>query len=373
MARLPTVHPRHSAPARPGEARLLVAELLGDDDVASEAAAARLAILGRPSVRPLLQALETAEPAHAVRVLGVLERLADPLTLPAVAAALDSGTPEIAEAAVWALSALLQATKDTVATAALDRLTAAALDTSRPRSVRLAALRALASLELEAVALVRAQLLSDPDEDVRRAAGGADDAQDGAQAEAGPTAVPGRGQAEALAPRPPDNDVVRAAVAGALPDDPETLRVALGHADAVSVSDLHRLIVVLREAERQAPESPAAGWLACRAAVHQVLADRDSRVAVYDLRDTLEALGPQAPVGILSALRDVGDAASLDVIVEAWAAHADPWFRSQLASAFGAIVTREGLTRRHAVVRRVAQRHPDALAALWAAAQERAS
>ncbi len=367
------MHPQHSAPARPGEARLLVAELLGDDGVASETAAARLAILGRPSVRPLLHALETAGPAHAVRVLGVLERLADPLTLPAVTAAAGSTSPEVAEAAVWALSALLQAPKAAVSTAALDHLTATALDAERPRPVRLAALQALSSLDLEAVALVRAQLLSDADEEVRRAAGGtARDENDGDAGEAG-AAQNEHADERVPAARESHADVIHAAVAGTLPRDPEVLRVALGHADAVSVTDLHRLVVALRDAERHASATQAAGWLTCRAAAHQALADRDSRVAVYDLRDTLEALGPRAPVGILSALRDVGDAASLDVIVEAWSAHEDAWFRSQLASAFAAIVAREGLTRRHAVLRRASQRQPAALAALWAAAQERAS
>lgn len=322
---------------------MLVAELLGDDPVASEAAAARLAILGRPSIRAVLHALEDATPVHAVLLLGVLERIADPLALPAVAAMLDRRAPETDEAAVCALAALLQAPRASVSAAALDHLTATALDVERDRTVRLAALQAISSIDLEAVALVRAQLLSDQDEDIRRAAGHEDTS-------------------------------LGASLDGGLPEDPEVLRVALGRAEGVSVSDLHRLVVALRDAERGAA-SPATslGWLTCRAAVHQALASRDSRVAVYDLRDTLEARGPETPVGMLSALRDVGDAASLEVLVEAWAAHEDAWFRSQLASAFTAIVGREGLTRRHAVLRRAAQRRPDAVAALWAATQSRTS
>lgn len=377
----PDVHPNDNAPARPGESRLLVADLLGDDPVAAETAAARLAILGRPSVRALVGALPAATAPQRVRLIGVLERLGDAAALPALATAVTHEDADTAEAAVGALAALLQAPKASVSAAALDHLTAATLDRGRPSAVRVAALRALGTVDLETVALVRAQLLSDPDATVRALAARGDTAatsRDGnGDGEPTPEAAPADDRRAGAAPRRPDTPgdapeagrSIAAAVAGRLPDDPETLRRALAHAGEVSLGDLHRLVGVLREAERGGDAPQAAGWLTCRAAAHQALASRGSRLAVYDLRDALEALGPRTPVGMLSALRDVGDAASLDAVAEAWTGHDDGWFRQQLASVTAAIVAREGLTRRHAVVRRLVQRWPAAVAALWPAPQ----
>jgi len=360
------VHANDAAPARPGESRLLVASLLGDDPVAADAAAARLAILGRPAVRPLVAALDGAPPAHAVRVLGVLEHLADPLAMPALARAAASDDAATAEAAVGALAPLLQARRGNVAATALDHLTAATLDRGRPRPIRLAALRALSAVDLEAVALVRAQLLSDPDEAIREAAGGSAATAPPPEADRPASVATG---ARASAPSEVPAALVGEAAAGRLPEDPECLRTALARAEDVSLGDLHRLVEVLRGVERATRDDRAAGWLACRAAAHQALAARGSRLAGYDLRDTLVALGPNTPVGMLSALRDVGDAAALEAIAEAWTQHEDGWLRHQLAAVWAAIVQREGLTRRHGVVRRAAQRWPAAVTALWAGPQ----
>lgn len=341
-------------PERPGQSRALIATLLADDPVAAEAAAARLAIIGRASVRPVLDALREASPGQSVRLLSVLERVADPLALPALAAALDSAHVDVAEGAVAALSSLLTSPRHAAATDALDRLTAVTLDRTRPGRVRRAALDALSTLDLEAVALVRAQLLGDDDHEIREAA-----------RTAGPLQV-------ASTPTGADaasaTDVVRRAADGRLPSDPDVLRQALAASDEVSLADLHRVVQRLRDEERRAPAA-AAGWQVARAAAHLALAARGSRLAVYDLRETIGQLGAATPVGVLSALQAVGDGASLDAIVDAWMATGDTWFRGQLAATFAAIVRRESLSRRHAVVRRLSQRAPDAVDALWPARQ----
>ena len=341
-------------PERPGQSRALIATLLDDDPVAAEAAAARLAILGRPSVRNLLLALPGASTVQAVRVLGVLERLGDPLALSALADAVADARDEVAEAGVVALAVLLTAPRSTVAATALDHVTAAALDTSRARQVRLAALRALVALDLDIVAPLRAQLLTDADVEVRAAA----------------EAVPGSAANEDASPTGPSSAasspvaVVLAAAGGTFPNDPDDLRMALVSAgEEVALADLHRVIQRLREVERHSPEEGE--WRAARATAHQALATRGSRLAVYDLRETVQALGVATPVGVLSALQAVGDTASLDAVVEAWVASDDPWFRGQLAATFAAIVQREGLTRRHGAVRKLTQRAPNAIDALW--------
>lgn len=339
-------------PERPGQSRALIATLLGDDPVAAEAAAARLAILGRPSVRNLLLALPGASTVQAVRVLGVLERLGDPLAVSALADAVADARDDVAEAGVAALSVLLTAPRSTVAATALDHVTEAALDTSRARAVRLAALRALVALDLDIVASLRAQLLTDADVEVRAAAEAA------SALAADEDALPSPSGVASAA------DVVLAAAGGTFPTDPADLRQALASAgEDVAVADLHRVIQRLREVERHSPEADE--WRAARAAAHQALAARGSRLAVYDLRETVHALGVATPVGVLSALQAVGDTASLDAVVEAWTASDDPWFLGQLAATFAAIVQREGLTRRHGAVRKLTQRTPDAVEALW--------
>jgi hypothetical protein len=95
-----------------------------------------------------------------------------------------------------------------------------------------------------------------------------------------------------------------------------------------------------------------------------VLALRGSRVALYDLRETLEDRSMRLPVSFLTALHVVGDASCLEPLASAWdAAAADRTaegvrWRQQLASAFRAITHREKITRRHAVMKRIAARWP---------------
>jgi hypothetical protein len=104
--------------------------------------------------------------------------------------------------------------------------------------------------------------------------------------------------------------------------------------------------------------------MTARAAAHQALADRHSRLAVFDLRDTFESATARLPIGFLAAVTRVGDASCLESLAAAWHQVHDGWMREHLASAFGEILTREKLTRRHAVVRRVIGRFPDAAKAL---------
>ena len=86
---------------------------------------------------------------------------------------------------------------------------------------------------------------------------------------------------------------------------------------------------------------------------------------MYDLRETLDALGDQTPVGMLSALQQVGDAPVLDVVADAWQRTTDSWFREKLVTIFRAVAAREKITRRHAAMKKLAARQPDAFAALW--------
>ena len=99
--------------------------------------------------------------------------------------------------------------------------------------------------------------------------------------------------------------------------------------------------------------------------VHVALSDRGSRVAVYDLRETLESAPGMLPATFLSALGQVGDRSCLEAVVGALARATksrkpNAEWRGQLLATARSIVQREALTRRHGVVRRLMSRWPDA-------------
>lgn len=339
----------------PGQSLALIEALCSDDGVVSEAAAARLAITGLPAVRHLLKALDTASARDRVRMLGVLERIGAASARPRLVEALHDPDDDVAGAAAAALGSLLTSPDSDTAAATLDHLAATALDATRAVAVRLAAIGALQQVDdIDAIAMVRAQLLADTEPLMRTAARG-----DGP-----PVEDTGRPSQQDSDEQPP-LERLEAAATGTLPDDPTSLRQAVAAtAGTASLTTLHRLIERMREHEATRPPN-ARDWQATRAAVHQALADRGSRTAVYDLRDTVAHLGASTPVGVLSALQRIGDTPTLDVLADAWRGTDDEWFRKQLASTFHAIVSREGLTRRHAAVRRLGQRVPEAFDALW--------
>lgn len=354
---------RHSAlqspplvPPRPGQSKALLDQLLADHDpVTVEATIARLAIAGRPALRQVLQRLDEADQAHLPRLLRVLERVADPSALSAARRYLAHAAPDVATAAVDAVGALLDAPDAEAATGALDALTATLLDPTRPESVRLRAWDALAntpnptaSYDADVLAPLRLQLRRDAVQALRVAAGeGLDDV---------PLVVDeSSGQAQ-----------LDAAAGGALPADPESLRQLLASdGPEASLAVLHRVIERVRSHEQALGRDEAEAWRVVRATAHQVMASRGSRLALYDIRETLEGLGAHTPVGMLSALQQVGDASALDAVADAYARSDDAWFRSQLAGAFRAIVRRERLTRRQAAIRKMAARLPEVFEDLW--------
>jgi hypothetical protein len=210
--------------------------------------------------------------------------------------------------------------------------------------VRVAAWDGIRESPGDAREAVRAALTADSDAEVRAAAGGT---------AAPPTAGP---------------DVWRAATEGQLPSTPAALKAALTAGRTTArLTELQRLVDKVRAREQQETDAGVREeWRAVRGAIHQALAARNSRLALYDLRDSL--LEPERlPVAFLAALEDIGDATCLDTLAAAYDASSrsgDTWWREHLASAFRAILQREGLTRRHAALKRVLARYPDATADL---------
>ena len=128
----------------------------------------------------------------------------------------------------------------------------------------------------------------------------------------------------------------------------------------VPLSELHAMIVRIRERERDEPSARRRQeWQVVRAAAHATLANRDSRVALYDLRETFDAATTPLPLDLLNAAALIGDATCLEPMARAWAgAGNELWWRDRLAETARAIVAREKLTARNAVIRRVRERHP---------------
>jgi hypothetical protein len=313
------------------EIRSLVQALSGDDDVRRESAAARLAVIGSRAV-PHIIAAYRAETNRATRVplMRALERTADPRATAVACAALEEGG-DLAVAAIGVLRVLLESREGQTGPRALDALMAVALDAGVEHRARRAAIDAV-----KTIPAVREKL-----------AGAIGAATEG----------------------PPERDSLwKDALEGRLPDDPRLLRDALdAHGRSEALSALQKLVDAVRARESQ-PGPQRAGWLSLRGAIHQALALRGSRVALYDLRETLEAAEAGLPTSFIGAVQLVGNAACLEALATAHARapEADERWRAQLATAFRAVAAREHATRRHAVIKRILQRWPEAAPQLLA-------
>jgi hypothetical protein len=341
-------------PSSSAEIRRLIDALGADDEVARESAVARLAVIGPRAVERLLQDFPSAAPRLRPGMLRAFEASGDARALPLARGALDDpdadAVPEIVTAAMGVLRALLNSPQPAVARDALDAVVAAALDTKRSAGPRLAALDALRVLPADVREAVRKNMADDADPAVRSSA-----------------AAPGRGAA-GPGGAPDDAAVWRQAIAGTLPTAAAPLKQALAaHHSSARLTELQHLVDHVRAREQREPVAERREeWRAVRGAVHQALAARNSRLALYDLRDSLlEA--DRLPVAFLAALEEIGDATCLETLAAAYEASSrsgDAWWREHVASAFRAIVQREGLTRRHAAVKRAMARWPEAAATL---------
>jgi hypothetical protein len=294
------------------EIRTLVEALQNEDGVQREAAVARLSVIGARAVARLTDAFdETQERPVKVAILRTLEAIADHRGGPVAERAIkDRGDVGVAAAGV--LRALLTSPREQSATNALDALVAAALDGTNDQRVRQAAVEALQ----ETPASVRNRL------------------------------------AEALGANPAPGDAVwHDAVEGRLPERPDLLRDPLTtRAGAAPLNDLRKLIDAVRVRERDAPRTQRDAWLALRGSIHHALALRGSRVALYDLRETIET-EPDArrlPPSLLSALQVLGDRTCLEPLaaLRDRTKGADEHVRHQLASVYDTIAKRERVKKR---------------------------
>jgi hypothetical protein len=270
------------------------------------------------------------------------------LALDAALRVLDDQNASVAEAAIGVMRQFLGGAQGL---SVVDRLTLVTIDRERPDSVRGAAFAALGELQSATLGPLVEALTDDPSPAIRALVR---PRQEPAQA-AGPLAI------------------LQRAVAGVLPDDPAALRAALARmAGHLSLPDLATLVDVVRNRERRSSPAQQPAWMAVRASAHLTLAHRGSRLALYDLRETLEAASGPLPVEFIATLIDVGDATCLEATAAAYARAASnegkgDWWRRHLADAFRVIVAREKVTRRHTAIRKIEKRWPSAMQDLWPA------
>jgi hypothetical protein len=312
------------------EIRTLVSALGGDDEVRREAAIARLAVIGARAVDALGRTYDDADRTTRIAILRTLESIAEGRTVTIARRALAEGG-DVAIAATSALRTLLDSPHGPAGTDALDALVATALDPQADRRLRLAAFDALRDMPDGVRTRVADALAADPDprlklrlQELPRDAAAAD-------------------------------SIWQDALEGRLPDDPGGLReAAQTRAASAALSALQKMIEAVRAREGSAPRSARAAWQSLRGALHQALALRGSRVAVYDLRETIGQTRGPLPTSFLAALHVVGDESCLEPIAAAYArVESDARWRVQLAAAFRAIAKREKITKRHAVMKRV--------------------
>ncbi len=345
---------RRSAAA---EIEHLLADLCGGDAIARETAGARLTVIGVRAVPHLIVAFDRAAASGArVAILKVLEATADRRSaeLGAEQMESDGADPAVRAAAVDLLGAYLESPEST---RVLDTLTACILDAGRPAALRLRALDLIERALPRVLDPLRARLTEDADSAIRAWAS--------ASASGGTPVVDPR-----LA--------IEAAAAGEPADARFLLELLPAGSSGAPLPTLHRLIEVARGREATAPGGADRGaWLAVRGMVHLALARRDSRVAAYDLRESIARAAAPLPEGFAEAAAMVGDAACLESIAEQLARSTGDagspssmraW-RDGLLQAGRRIAGRERLTRRHAVMKKIARLSPEVAVALLTQSQ----
>jgi hypothetical protein len=335
----------------------LIADLGSDRAATREAAVARLTLLGARAVDRLLLLLGSDASADArAAALRALEAIADPRALDRVLDAIDAADATVACAAASAAGVFLRGPRGSVA---VDRLTTAVMDPARSDDVRIAALGALGDLERSTLAPLLAALQRDPSDAVRAAT--------------------------TLSAAVDPADVVTRAAERGLPPDPDELGEAVARAGAdIALPLLLRVIERVRDREASEPAARRAEWTRVRGRAHVALAARGSRIALYDLRESFEAASAPLPVEFLAALSTTGDVSCLEAVAAAFARSTpaassgrkspggaggpggNDWWRERLADAFKTIVTRERLTRRHGVMKKIEKRWGSVLEQLCA-------
>jgi HEAT repeat protein len=337
-------------PIRPSSGKQidqLISDLSASRAVTRDAAVARLTVIGTRAVDRLIAIVATpAATSTRLAALRTLEGIADPRALDVVLNVLDDVDDAVACAAVSAMQVFLRSERGADV---VDRLTRVALDAHRHPEVRLAAIQALSDLEASTLVPLWKALAQDGNSAVRSRARGA--------------------ISKKTKPDAAFTTIIEAAARGELPDAETLKRAIVSSGRSVSLVLLHRVLEQIRDRELNEPPRRRTEWMTARAAAHLALANRGSRLGLYDLRESLERAEQPLPVEFLSALSLIGDSSCLEAIAAAYAkagGSATDWWTQHLAAVSREIVKRERLTPRHAVVKRIVQKWGDTARALHA-------
>jgi HEAT repeat protein len=330
---------RRSASA---EIERLTAALASPDEIKRQAATARLIVIGSRAVGRLVEEAGRASAPARAGALVALEAIGDERAIPPALTALGARDEDVAVASIAVARRFLRGRHGAEL---LDSLAAVVLDPGHVERVRVAALEALRDLPGATVAPLLARLRDDPVAALRQAAIG----------------TSGKAATDRAA------DLERAS-RGGLPSEPEEVAALLTGGERIPLSTLHRLVLTLREREvRELTARRRQRWLAARAEAHAALAERRSRVALYDLRETLEQADAGLPRAFVDAASAVGDASCLEPLAGAYVRIRRPdggpsgELAAAIAAAFRSIVRRERVSARHATLVRIRARWPDVL------------
>ena len=387
-------------PSRSRETQALVARLSSQSAADREAAVARLRLLGPRAVPAMLAVLPGSGPELRLCVLELLEHTPDPRALAEVMALCRDRDAPVARRALALLPRLWRAEGGDRRGAdpgrgppdlripavralcglhgrgvveALEPLIDAILDEAEEERFRLEALASLQSVDPKTAATLRERLARGtglvPAATTRTSFGTEGEP-------ASPRALLDRLEHQAMGP----DETVRTARAleamgaAALPGlhavldraaDPRLVsalaEVAGRLHSPTSIPVLSRALKRLADLPRRATDE---GRREAASRIHVALAALDSRIALFDLRERLQAAPIGSAVPLLAAAERIGDASLLAALARLYAEEPAP--RGAVASAFAAIVGREKLRPRSAALRSLKAEDREALEALWA-------
>ena len=263
------------------EVRALIDSLDSSSEAARETAIARLTIIGRRATARLISSFDgTNSRLKRAAILRVLEVGGDERSIHVARRALDAGG-DVAVAAVGVLREMLSRGSGSTHTLALDLLLALASNASAERRARAAAITALRT--------------------------GPDDIRDAVvEVDLGT----GAGSSE--------DAMWEDAAAGRLPDDPAAFRHLVAARAATSPLPVLRRLVESARIKEGDGGSVASDWQGVRGAIHQAIALRGSRVALYDLREAFAQSNEPLPSSFLAAIQLIGDESCLESLAAAF-------------------------------------------------------
>lgn len=388
-------------PSRSGRIQELLGRLASGAAAERDSAVAGLTLLGARVVEPLRAFLPAASPEARLGAVEVLDRIADHAALaplldlvrdahePVAQRAMEvvggRADPRAAGTLAGVLAGPANASRRRGAALALARLQAAGLvealdplvdrvvDEGEDEPLRLAVLEALATLDPPLAPSTLRPLL-------RRLAGSTSPALS-ARARAlsgaprkGPPAPAAESERLARTLSPPGAvplETLHAALEAASSAPAiSALTTALAPvATSASIPILHGALARLGPARARAARPEDASALRARVAVHRALGALGSRIALYDLREAIEARPSHGIADLLEVAGRIGDATLVPCLARA--ASEDPGLRAQCSAAFAAIARREKLRRTSASLKPVRSADKAALEGFFASLRRR--